>query len=284
MDNNKLHGFRKRGTELASKRYSGSIMKVEEDIIPYLPRQYELQNYMNNFIMAGTPVKKEILIAEELLKELKEEAEKKDVDLSSLITTYLLEQLERNKPTRIFAKGKTKGKLTYILNNLYEGSNFIQYAESEKEFEENVFSNREIEQALTYENNIFDEYIYIENYLKGKGYTKEQIEKLQKEEWEEYGTIVNNGITMVNPYLIELEHFFEFNGKVLKAFKLDDIVPVVVSARLGFHYVFMKKKNTPKTYEEIEELINKGRYRIWDYYAIFLEKEFNKKHNPKKVE
>ena len=60
--------------------------------------------------MAGTPVKKEILIAEGLLKELEEEAIKKDVDLSSLITTYLLEQLERNKPTRIFATGKTRGK------------------------------------------------------------------------------------------------------------------------------------------------------------------------------
>ena len=38
---------------------------------------------MSNFIMAGTPVKKEILIAEGLLKELEEEAIKKDVDLSS---------------------------------------------------------------------------------------------------------------------------------------------------------------------------------------------------------
>ena len=95
--NNKLHKFRKRGTELAFKRYAGNIIEVKEDIIPYLPRQYEYQNYMSNFIMAGTPVKKEILIAEKLLKELEEEAIKKDVDLSSLITTYLLEQLERNK-------------------------------------------------------------------------------------------------------------------------------------------------------------------------------------------
>lgn len=284
MDNKKLHGFRKRGTELAFKRYAGNIIEVKEDIIPYLPREYEYQNYMSNFIMAGTPIKKEILIAEELLKELEKEAVRKDVDLSSLITTYLLEQLERNKPTRIFAKGKTKGKLVYILNNLYEGSNFIQYVESEKEFEENIFSNREIEEALTYETTIFDEYIYIENYLKGKGYTKEQIEKLQKEEWEEYGTTVNNGITMVKPYSIELEISLEFNGKVLKELTHNHIVPVFVSARLGFHYVFMKKKNTPKTYEEIEELINKGRYKIWDYYAIFLEKEFNKKNNPQKAE
>ena len=124
----------------------------------------------------------------------------------------------------------------------------------------------------------------IENYLKGKGYTKEQIEKLQKEEWEEYGTTVNNGITMVKPYSIELEISLEFNGKVLKELTHNHIVPVFVSARLGFHYVFMKKKNTPKTYEEIEELINKGRYKIWDYYAIFLEKEFNKKNNPQKAE
>lgn len=158
---NKLHKFRKRGTELAFKRYAGNITEVKEDIIPYLPRQYEYQNYMSNFIMAGTPVKKEILIAEGLLKELEEEAIKKDVDLSSLITTYLLEQLERNKPTRIFATGKTRGKLTYILNNLYELSNFIQYAESKEEFEDNIFSNRKIEELLTYKTTIFDEYIYI---------------------------------------------------------------------------------------------------------------------------
>lgn len=284
MENNKLHGFRKRGTELAYKRYAGQIMKIDRDILPYSPIECELSNYSSNFIMAGRPVRKEILIAEKLLEELEKEAVKKDVDLSSLITTYLLEQLERNKPTRIFAKGKTKGKLAYILNNLYEGSNFIQYVESEKEFEENIFSNREIEETLTYESTIFDEYIYIENYLKGKGYTKEQIEKLQKEEWEEYGTTVNNGITMVNPYSIELEISLEFNGKVLKELTHNHIVPVFVSARLGFHYVFMKKKNTPKTYEEIEELINKGRYKIWDYYAIFLEKEFNKKNNPQKAE
>ncbi|UWG69481.1 MAG: hypothetical protein [Bacteriophage sp.] len=284
MGNNKLHGFRKRGTELAYKRYTGQIMKIDRDIIPYSPIECEFSNYSSNFIMAGRPVNKEILIAEKLLEELEKEAVKKDVDLSSLITTYLLEQLERNKPTRIFAKGKTKGKLAYILNNLYECSNFIQYVESEKEFEENIFSNREIEEALTYETTIFDEYIYIENYLKGKGYTKEQIEELQKEEWEEYGTTVNNGVTMVKPYSIELEISLEFNGKVLKELTHNHIVPVFVSARLGFHYVFMKKKNAPKTYEEIEELINKGRYKIWDYYAMFLEKEFNKKNNPQKVE
>ena len=230
MDNNKLHGFRKRGTELAYKRYTGQIMKIDRDIIPYSPIECEFSNYSSNFIMAGRPVNKEILIAEKLLEELEKEAVKKDVDLSSLITTYLLEQLERNKPTRIFAKGKTKGKLAYILNNLYEGSNFIQYVESEKEFEENIFSNREIEEALTYETTIFDEYIYIENYLKGKGYTKEQIEKLQKEEWEEYGTTVNNGITMVKPYSIELEISLEFNGKVLKELTHNHIVPVFVSA------------------------------------------------------
>ena len=39
MDNNKIHGFRKRGTELAFKRYAGNIIEVKEDIIPYLPRE-----------------------------------------------------------------------------------------------------------------------------------------------------------------------------------------------------------------------------------------------------
>lgn len=280
----KLHKFRKRGTELAFKRYSGMIVEHKEDLSPYDESKYYLSNYMKNFVMAGRPIQKEILIAEKLLKELEEEAIKKDVDLSSLITIYLLEQLERNKPTRIFAKGKTKGKLMYILNNLYEGSNFIQYAESEKEFEDNIFSNRELEESLTYENTIFDEYIYIENYLKGKGYTKEQIEKLQEEEWEKYGTIVNNGIAMVNPYSIELEMYFSFNGKELKSLTHDRLFPVYVSARLGFHYILMKKKNTPKTYKEIEELINKGGYKIWDYYAMFLSEEINKKYKTEKTE
>lgn len=282
--NNKLHGFRKRGTELAYKRYAGQIMKIDRDTFPYSPIECELSNYNKNFIMAGGPVRQEIFIAEKLLEELKEEAIKKDVDLSSLISTYVLEQLERNKPTRIFAKGKTKGKLAYILNNLYEGSSFIQYAESEKEFEDNIFSNRELEETITYESTIFDEYIYIENYLKGKGYTKEQIEKLQEEEWEKYGTIVNNGITMVNPYSVELEMYFSFNGKELKSLTHDHLFFVHVSARLGFHYILMKKKNAPKTYEEIEELISKGGYKIWDYYAMFLSEEFNKKYKTEKTE
>lgn len=213
MDNNKIHGFRKRGTELAFKRYAGNIIEVKKDIISYLPRQYEYQNYMSNFIMAGRPVRKEILIAEKLLEELEKEAVKKDVDLSSLITTYLLEQLERNKPTRIFATGKTRGKLTYILNNLYELSNFIQYAESKEEFEENIFSNRKIEELLTYQTTIFDEYIYIEKYLMDKGYSKEQIEEIQKEEWKKFGKTKNNGVDMIKPYTLNHEEIWEKMGE-----------------------------------------------------------------------
>lgn len=282
MDNKKLHGFRKRGTELAFKRYAGNITEVKEDIIPYLPRQYEYQNYMSNFIMAGTPVKKEILIAEGLLKELEEEAIKKDVDLSSLITTYLLEQLERNKPTRIFATGKTRGKLTYILNNLYELSNFIQYAESKEEFEDNIFSNRKIEKLLTYKTTIFDEYIYIEKYLMDKGYSKEQIEEIQKEEWEKFGKTKNNGVDMIKPYTLNHEEIWEKNGREVINFKRN--IHVFVSTRLGFHYMLMKKTNAPKTYQEIEALINKGGNKVWDSYVRFLEQEIQRKYNPKKAE
>ena len=278
----KLHKFRKKGEELTFKRYAGQIIEVTEDIIPYDPIECEFSNYIRNFIMAGSPVRKEIFIAENLLEELEEDAIRKDVDLSSLITIYLLQQLERNKPTELVATGKTKGKTKYILNSLYESSNFIKYVESKEEFEKNIFSNKELEKLLSYKSNAFDEYIYIENYLTGKGYTKEQIKELQKEEMKKYGTFEDNGITMLHPYSIELETRLEFNGKVLK--ELTHIVPVFVSARLGLHYVFMKGKNTPKTYEEIEELINKGRYKIWDYYAIFLEEEFNKKNNPQKEE
>lgn len=282
MDNKKLHGFRKRGTELSYKRYAGNIVEVKEDIIPYSKREYEYSNYSTNFIMAGTPVKKEILIAENLLKELEEEALRKDVDLSSLITIYLLEQLERNKPTRLFAKGKTKGKLTYILNNLYENSNFIQYAESKEEFEENIFSNREIEEVLTYETTIFDEYIYIEKYLMNKGYSKEQIEELQKEEWQKFGRTKNNGVYMVKPYSLDSEQSWGINGREVLNFKR--MIPVFVSVRLGFHYMLMKKPNTPKTYQEIEALINKGGNKVWDSYVRFLEEEIQRKYNPKKAE
>ena len=51
---NKLHKFRKRGTELAFKRYAGNIIEVKEDIIPYLPRQYEYQNYTHRLWMPST--------------------------------------------------------------------------------------------------------------------------------------------------------------------------------------------------------------------------------------
>lgn len=281
---NKLHQFRKRGTELTFKRYTGNIVEINEDIIPYDKREYELSNYSTNFIMAGTPIKKEILIAEELLKELEEEALRKDVDLSSLITIYLLEQLERNKPTRLFAKGRTKGKLTYILNNLYEYSNFIQYAESKEEFEENIFSNKEIEEALTYETTIFDEYIYIEKYLMSKGYSKEQIEDIQKEEWEKFGKTKNNGVDMVAPYPVRLKHDVEFNGRIVEELGFESTHGVFISARLGFHYMLMKNKNEPKTYEAIEELINKRGNKVWDLYVIFLEQEIQRKYNPKKAE
>ena len=269
--NNKLHKFRKRGTELAFKRYAGNIIEVKEDIIPYLPRQYEYQNYMSNFIMAGTPIQKEILIAEELLKELEKEAIKKDVDLSSLITTYLLEQLERNKPTRICAK------LAYILNSLYGTSNFIQYVESKEMFEKNIFSNRELEESLTYEHTMIDECRYIEDYLINKGYSKEQIEDIKREELEKFGTYEVNGTSILRMYPVDMEHYLEIQGKEIASF--DYKVFVYVPARLGFHYVLMNKKNSPKTYEGIEELINKGGYKVWDLYAKFLEMESQKKTN-----
>jgi len=279
---NKLHKFRKRGKELAFKRYAGMIIEHDEDFIPYYERKYELANYMQNFITAGQPIQKEIFIAENLLEELEEEAKRKDVDLSSLITTYLLEQLERNKPTRVFAKGRTKGKVTYILNSVYESSNFIRYVESKEEFEENIFSNRELEEVLTYENEIIDEYKYIENYLINKGYTQEQIEEIKKEEIEKFGACKLNGITLMNMYPVEMERYLEIQGKEIASF--DFKVFLYIPARLGFHYVLMNKKDSPKTYEGIEELINKGGYKVWDLYAKFLEMESQKKTNPQKAE
>lgn len=282
MDNNKLHGFRKRGTELSYKRYAGMIIEYKEDLIPYDERKYEVSNYMKNFVMAGQPIQKEILIAEELLKELEEEAIKKDVDLSSLITTYLLEQLERNKPTRICAKGKTKGKLAYVLNSLYGTSNFIQYVESKEEFEKNIFSNRELEESLTYEHTMIDECRYIEDYLINKGYSNEQIEDIKKEELEKFGTYEVDGVSILRMYPVEMEHYLEIQGKEVASF--DFKVLVYVPARLGFHYVLMNKKNSPKTYEGIEELINKGGYKVWDLYAKFLEMESQKKTNHQKAE
>ena len=282
MDNNKIHRFRKRGTELAFKRYAGSIIELQRDIIPYLPREYEYDNYMSNFIKAGAPIKKEILIAEKLLEELEKEAVKKDVDLSSLISTYLLEQLERNKRTSILGKGKTKGKLAYILNNLYEGSNFIQYVESKKEFENNIFSNRGLEKSLTYQHTMIDECRYIEDYLINKGYSNDQIENIKKEELEKFGTYEVDGTPVLRTYPVEMEHYIEIQGKEIASFDFKAFVDV--PARLGFHYVLMNKKNSPKTYEGIEELINKGGYKVWDLYAKFLEMESQKKTNPQKVE
>lgn len=286
---NKINEVRKRGTELSYKRYSGEKINIKtielfEEISPYIEREFEEYNYFKNFTMAGDPLNKEILIAEKLLKELEEEAIKKDVGLSTLISVYLLEMLERNKPTRIFGKGKTKGKSIYISNNLYENSNFIKYVESKEKVEENIFSNRKLEEALTYENRAFDEYIYIQNYLINKGYSEEQIQELQKEELEKCGTFESDGIKMMKPYKVDMEHYFEYKGKKIEALSFDYSVIVYIPARLGFHYVLMQKKDSPKTYEGIEELINKGGYKVWDLYAKFLEMESQKKTNLQKVE
>lgn len=48
--------------------------------------------------------------------------------------------------------------------------------------------------------------------------------------------------------------------------------------------MLMKKTNAPKTYQEIEALINKGGNKVWDSYVRFLEQEIQKKYNPKKAE
>lgn len=266
-----LNELRKRGTELSWKRYMGESIEVNEDLNRYDDVKYWLDNYMTNFLMAGSPQQKEIVIAEKLLNELEEIAVKKDVDLSTLISVYLLEMLERNYPTRVCATGKTKGKANYIINNLYEGSNFIQYADSKEDFKESIFSNRELEKSLSYESTIFDEYIYIERYLMSKNYTKYQIEEIQKEEWEEFGVIKNGGIDMVKPYSINLEYKFD-----VESLNFTALHAVYVSVRLGLHYLYMKKLKGTSTYEEIEETINqklKGGEKAWDFYKRFLSRK-----------
>lgn len=282
----KLHEFRKIGTELSWRRYLGEEIKVTEDILPYDSIECELSNYSSNFIMAGRPIMKEIFIAEKLLEELEKEAIQKDVDLSSLITIYLLKMLEgRNRTTRTKSNCITNGKRTYVGNNLYEFSNFIQYIEGKEEFKKNVFDNEKVKKELTYENIRVDEYIYIQNYLMDKGYSKEQIEELQKEEREKFGTYKSHGdTTMIKPYTVDMESFCTINGKEIKALTHEFKVRVMISARLGMHYVLMHKKTSPKTYEGIEELINRGGYKVWDLYAKFLEIESQKENNPQKAE
>lgn len=266
-----LNALRKRGMELSWKRYMGESIDVAEDLTRYDDIKYSLGNYMSNFLMAGSPMQKEIFIAEKLLNELEEIAAKKEVDLSTLISVYMLEMLERNYPTRVCATGKTKGKANYILNNLYEGSNFIQYSESKEEFKENIFSNRELEKLLSYESTIFDEYTYIEKYLMSKSYSRKQIEEIQKEEWEEFGVTQNGGIDMVKPYVITLEYKLD-----VEALNFTALHAVYVSVRLGLHYLYMKRSKGTNTYEEIEETINKklkGEEKPWDFYKRFLLKK-----------
>lgn len=75
----KINELRKRGTELSWKRYMGETIDVNdhETLNRYDDVQYWLCNYMSNFLMAGLPQKKEIVIAEKLLNELEEIAIKK---------------------------------------------------------------------------------------------------------------------------------------------------------------------------------------------------------------
>lgn len=65
--------------------------------------------------------------------------------------------------------------------------------------------------------------------------------------------MINNcGIDMVKPYGINLEYKFH-----VEALNFTSLQAVYVSVRLGLHYLYMKKSKGTRTYEKIEEIINK---------------------------
>ena len=57
-----MNELRKKGTELSWKRYMGESIEANEDVNRYDDVKYWRGNYMSNFLMAGSPQQKEIVI------------------------------------------------------------------------------------------------------------------------------------------------------------------------------------------------------------------------------
>lgn len=270
----KEKNIRETSERLYRKRYLG-----ECEIDSYVYESFineedsDFNKFLNTFICAGMPEKKEILFTSDLIKELQEIAKLNNTDLSTLINCYLLQMLERNKETRQF----TKARKVYIENNLYEKSEYIKGCENKEQVKNNIFSDDFIKYGeISFINKHKDEEIYIINYLLNKGYSIEQIENIEKEEKQTFGTFKTKEGEVMNPITIVTNMclVYKKTGKVMVP-NFDVTYINFIPTRLGFHYIILNNnKMGLNGYYDIEKYLNKklkGGKKIWDLYKEFLE-------------
>lgn len=255
---------------LYKKRYLGSLIE-EEPTYKLFGDTYinEFQEVLNNLAIAGTPAKREVFMPEDILEELDEIASENNVSLSILIINMLLKQLERDRRTT----EHTKARKAYIKRVLYDGSDFIKYGEDLEQVEKNIndlsFMKYRYDE-LTFIENHEDERIYIYNFLINKGYTLEQIQGIETEEMEIFGTMHTKRVGDYKPLEIKTDMVLP-NGKVFTTLTSW----VWNSTRLGLHYIILNKSTKFNSYEEIETLISKktsDNKKVWDLYADYYNK------------
>lgn len=271
----KESNIRETAERLYRKRYLG-----ECEVDSYVYKSFikdsdnEMNKFINTFIYAGLPEKKEIFFIKELIEELQEVAKSNNVELSTLINCYLLQMLERNKET----KALTKGKKVYINNNLYEKSEYIKRCETKDQVRKNIFSDDFIKyEKISFSNTSKDEEIYIKNFLLNKGYSIEEIKSLEKEEKKIFGTFKTKEGEVMKPIKIVIDMCVMNNrtSQLLDAFNFKEDHYIFVSTRLGFHYMILNdEKLGLNNYQDIESYLNKQLkegVKIWDLYKKYLE-------------
>lgn len=267
--------IRETAETLYKKRYEG-IVDVEEFMYPNFLKedeyyenecQKEFGKFNSNFIGA-MPRQREIWFTEYLLNELEELSEKSNVELSTLINCYLLQMLERNKRTT----EHTKARKAYIKNHFYKASTYIQECETLETLEKNIFDKEFIKyKEISYKNISFDEEIYIKNFLLNKEYSLQQVQQLEKEEKEAFGTFKAEEGEVMHPIHIEFEMTFK-----ISALNFDYQNYIFVPTRLGLHYILLNKVDNLNNYQDIEAFLNsklEGDKKIWDLYIDYLNNE-----------
>lgn len=267
--------IRETSERLYRKRYLG-----ECEIDSYMYKSFikdgesEINKFINTFICAGMPEKKEILFTRKLIEELQKVAKSNNVELSTLINCYLLQMLERNKETRVF----TKARKVYIDNNLYERSEYIKRCESKERIRKNIFSDDFIKYGqISFSNTTKDEETYIKNFLLNKGYSVKEIKKIESEEKQTFGTVKTKEGRVMNPIEIVIDMCVINNktGQIIDALNFKDTHYTFIPTRLGFHYMILNdKKLELNNYQDIENYLNrklKGGKKVWDLYKEYLE-------------
>lgn len=271
--------IRDKAEKLYAKRYWGeknykpTYSLVLSDELP------EELKFMANFHLEDIK-EKNILFPGKLFDELEKSANEKNVEVSTLISFYLLQMLERDKQTRdTNGEGKRTLKKAYIKNRVYDYSQYIKTCETREQFSKNIDNNNFIKyKEFSFKDRFFDEEIYIKNFLLNFGYSIEQIEQLENEEKEIFGLRrVDNNNEMMKSNIIYIKTTQQFNNK---KFDMDIPIAIRIPVRLGFHYLILNRAKGLEQYEldnfnDIEDLLNKKLSRgikIWELYKEYLEK------------